>query len=308
MKHLFCTLLFLILFLFSVIAQNTAQKKEVFLVGVIKKSNLSKDPYRPLLKIAKAYQPHAIYVQSVPSFDTTSIRNAYGNFLDKSDSILSHSVFDMSHIAFLQKKKLKELKPYQHEKLSKFYYSNRSNANRLMHEYFAKNKMNKSKLVANDENTNLIFPLAVEMDINYLHSIDDQTERKAYANSWKNCTAQSQLDQQDKKGKKILSGLNRGELFASFFKRQAIFLNKPKTLKGYHTLHSFRYRTIPFPACTEGTQIWDRKNQKIADNIGQQVTLNPAIRNIVFLEPAHIIGVKAFLEAAYPELVVKLVR
>ena len=308
MKYLFTTTLFFSLFTLSVLGQSTIQKKEVLLVGVIKNPKLTKEPYRPLLKMAKAYQPQAIYVQSVPSFDTTSLRNAYGNFLDKSDSILSHSVFDMSHIAFLQNKKLKELKPYQHEKLSKFYYSNRSNANRLMHEYFAKNKMNKSKLVANDENTQLIFPLALEMDINYLYSIDDQSEKDEYAKRWKDCTAQSKLDKQDKKGKKILSKLNRGETFSSLFKRQAHFLNKQSTLKAYHTLYSFRYRTDPFSACTEGTQIWDRKNQKIADNIGQQVSQNNYIRNIIFLEPAHIIGVKAFLEATYPELKVTTIR
>ena len=308
MKHFFCCTSFLIVFVFSAFAQNTNPKKEVLLVGIIKNSKLTKEPYRPLLKMAKAYQPQAIFVQAVPSFDTTSLRNAYGNFLDKSDSILSNSVFDMSHIAFLQNKKLKDLKPYQHEKLSKYYYSNRSNANRLMHEYFAKNKMNKSKLVANNENTNLIFPLALSMDINYLYSIDDQSEKEAYQKSWKECTAQSKLDKQDKKGKKILSKLNRGETFSSLFNRQTYFVNKKNTIKGYHTLYSFRYRTEPFAACTEGTQIWDRKNQKIADNIGQQVNQNNFVRNIVFLEPAHIIGVKAFLEAAFPELKVRTLR
>lgn len=308
MKHFFPSTLFLLLIVFSLTAQNTIEEKEVFLVGIIKNSKLTKEPYRPLLKIAKAYQPQAIYVQSIPAFDTTSLRNAYGNFLDKSDSILSHSVFDMSHIAFLQNKKLKELKPYQHEKLSKFYYSNRSNANRLMHEYFAKNKLNKSTLVSNNENTNLIFPLALEMNISYLYSIDDQTERTAYQKSWKDCTSQSKLDEQDKKGKKILSKLTRGETFSSLFNRQAYFLNKKSTIKAYHHLYSFRYRTEPFPACTEGTQIWDRKNQKIADNIGKQVTQNPFTKNIIFIEPANILGVKAFLEAAYPEIKVKTLR
>ncbi|MCR9290376.1 MAG: DUF5694 domain-containing protein [Bacteroidetes bacterium] len=291
----------------SIFAQT--QQKEVLIIGTMHGvPKIVKNSYRPLLKKAKNYKPEAIFVEMSRAEDTLSLQKGQPWLISFADSIRQNTRFDENKISELQGKNLNELISEEFRLLSTYYYTNLDVANARYYKYLSKYGFEGRKKPSRAENQDLSFPLAAEMRLKIVHAMDFQQDRNEYSKTARQCYIESSKDQESKAINKTLKRNTIREYLSAIVGRLAYHNNAPKTIKVYHDINSMDFRKTDCEPCKKSQSYWNKRNQMMVRNIGNEIQKIDKIKNIVIVGAGHVYGMKAFFEKEYPDIKVKLLR
>jgi len=309
-------IIFLLFFAFAkaltaqtTIPEKTNLQQEIFIIGTMHEvPNIVKHAYKPLLKIAKEYQPDAIYVERQRPNDSLSLINYESSyFIPLSDSIAKTFTDDAIRYKKLQKTSLKNMIKEDFIFLSNHYAVQRDKANYLFYRYLIKYGIAGSRKPLRNENFDLTAPLAITMDINYIYSMDHQHETQAYTKFSGDCVQDSKKDGQIKLLTKHNKRDYRKHILPGLFGNLGIYSNRIETIKRYEVSNRFTFRETPCESCEAAKEIWDRRNKGMAYNIGSQVLENNQTKAIVIVGAGHVLGIKSELEKQFPNIKVRII-
>lgn len=302
------TLFFLISFLnISLFAQN--QQKEVLIIGTMHGvPKIVKNSYRPLLKKAKKYKPEAVFVEHSKPDDTLSLQKQFPWLMAFADSIRQNTAFDEAQISALQNKRLRQLKSEDFAILFTYFYANLDVANARYYKYLSEYGFKGRKEPSRYENQDLSFPLAVKMGLKEVYPMDFQHDRSEYGKTARQCYIMSQKDKESEAIGKTMKWNTIRAYFNGAIGRLAHHTNRPKTIKAYHDTNSMDFRKTDCEPCKESQFYWNKRNQMMVRNIGNEIRKNGTSKNIVIVGAGHVYGMKEYFEQEFPDIQVKLLK
>ena len=309
MKTLF-KLSFLCIFLFSAFAKaQLEQTQEVFIIGTMHKvPKIVKYAYKPLLKIAKEYEPNAIYTEYVPAYDSLSLAYDEGDrFVPLSDSIAAIFKNDKQCTERLLNTKVTKMSKDDFGYLKNYFAAQKDMANWSYYRYLERYGAQGSKEPTRHENGDLTAKLAIAMDMQKVYSMDYQQEAPVYNKLWEECIAASQEDGEVTKLVKENKSDYRKHMIPGVFGNLGVYSNRVETMKRYVRANRFEFRETPCEPCEEAGNVWDRRNAAMAKNIGDQVLDNNQEKAVVIVGAGHVLGIKAELEKQFPEIRVRII-
>lgn len=301
MKYLFCLI-------FSLLTVSAfGQQKEVLIIGTMHEvPPIVKNSYKPLLKFALKYKPEAIYVECVRPNDTISLNNDDKAFVMKSDSLKKIFVTNDERFEKLSSADLSQFAEADFTFMANTYLVKRDYANYYYYQYLAQYGLDGSPEPLRHENGDLSSKLAIALNLTYLHSMDDQLNRKEYHEAWGQCTELGAENGDNEINRKLGKKQYTTALIPALIGRLGQHTNKLKALNRLHTLNSFRYVQNQKLPCENARKYWDERNQRMAKNIAEQINQGTKMKNIVMVGAGHVIGLKEALEKNYPELKVRI--
>lgn len=295
--------LLLILLLISSLpasAQSSAQK-EVLIIGVMHQlPEIVRTSYLPLLQIAKDYAPQEIYVECVPPSDRKSwdiIAEKIGG--EMSDFWTIHNNLQQvgagMPIAFDPKDLGRAVGYFQHKG---------DYANTIYYLY----KINGTpKRALGDEFYDLSLPLAAAMGIDSLRSFDCRIYDKQYYAAIARATANWSQNGNAAAYNKLFKKDYNESVLPAMFGTYGRHSNSAKALQRAHDLNSFGFAVTGDEAVCEVNLIWAKRNEAMAQKIGEQVEASSATRSIVFVGCGHVVGINRALKKMFGQIVVKTI-
>jgi len=296
------------IFLVLIATQNgTAQQKEVVIIGTMHQvPNLVKNSYKPLLRYVKRYNPQAIYTETVMPSDTISLLNDSPKFLHKSDSVKLIFTQDEQRFERLMSEDLEGFSSEDFGFMATSFLVKRNYANYRYYNYLSTYGNKGSKKPLGNENHDLSARLAIHLNLKYLHSMDDQQNRKEYEEAWKDCMETGAENGDNQISNEINKKIFKSAVVPALIGRFGKHTNKVKSLERFHKVNSFRYVTQPHPSCDAATKYWDLRNKNMVRNVAEQVLEQEHVRNIVIVGAGHVIGMKEAFERDYPNIKVRI--
>lgn len=284
-----------------------AQDKELLIIGTMHEvPSIVSHSYRPLLKFAKKYQPEAIFVEDIRPCDTLSLKNFTPKLLRTADSLFQAEGIDEERFKQLKAKNLNELTTDDFVFLSNTYLKKRDRANYTYYKYLKSYGLAGSKKPSQNENGDLICPLAIYIGATELIPVDDHKTENEYQRAWSN-TVKAGRENGDAQ---ILSDLlkkdRKKRVFPSLMGKLGKYTNKLESLNRYYLINSCRYVEHPNDTSNTARQLWDDRNLRIAQNMSAQIKSNPYHKHILIIGAGHVISLKNILGQIYPELKVRL--
>lgn len=303
------TLLILTILFFAFNTNAQTEKKEVFIIGTMHQvPKYLKNSYKPLYKSALKYEPEAIYVENNRPEDTISQMNSSSKFIAYSDSIKNTFEYDDAKFNALMDADLRTLCKKNFRYLAKSFAIKRDYANYTYYKYLFAFGLKGAKKPLRNENSDITHKLALKLNMKYIYSMDDQSDRAEYHKAWRACSIEGQKNGDNEISKKMSKKIRRTAILPAIFGRHGKWTNNYKTMMLFHIGNSFRYSNSDCEPCKEGMKYWDLRNRKMAKNIGDQVTANNHQKNLVVVGAGHVIGLKEELEKAYPHLSIKIME
>ncbi|WBL25847.1 DUF5694 domain-containing protein [Zunongwangia sp. HGR-M22] len=305
------------IFIFIALSQiSFGQQKEVLLIGTMHNvPKIVKHSYRPLLKKVAKYQPEAIYVETPRPNDSISWEylkdgwsNSYKEFYALSDSLQNNYNFDQSRFQKLLNKNFNALTQKDLKELIKSFGYLRDYANYDFYSYIQQYGISGSSKPTRHEDGDLTAKLALQLNIKKLQSMDDQQTNKEYHQAWQNCAEDGRENGDNKINQKLNKKHYNKAIIPALFGRLGFYVNKRKSLKRLDQLASFSYVKNQTESCLEGLNFWNRRNHRMAQNIGSQVMGNSAKKSVVIVGAAHIYRIEKELKANFPEINVLLLN
>ncbi|AFC26266.1 DUF5694 domain-containing protein [Saprospira grandis] len=308
MKYLLCLSL---TFYFSLML---AQQKEIVLVGTMHMlPKRLKNSYKPLFKKSLAYQPEAIFVETVRPEDSLSwayLKNGHNeslkNFYQYSLKVREEFDFNQDTLEHLLSKDFQQMTKDDFKKIClsfayqldypNFYYY------RYVQDYFPEGHK-KSK---RHENYELSRKLALKLGHKKLYASDDQQTNAEFHQHWQACEKAIDKTPVKRKEKKIIRKIVLREVFPSIFGRYGIVNNKPKHLELLDSLSGLKYTDMEQPDCAKAVDYFKQRNKRFAYNLGRQIEANTFRKNILFVGASHIVGLKKELNKQFPNIKVIL--
>lgn len=281
--------------------------KELLIIGTMHQvPSIVNRSYRPLLKYAKKYKPEVIFTEDIRPDDSLSLKNFTPQFLSLSDSLSQAEGIDEARFVELKHKRLSELDSDDYAFLAQTYLKKRDRANYTYYNYLKTYGMAGSKKALRNENGDLIAPLAIALGITELIPVDDHKAEKEYQRAWNKSLKAIRGTDDDVTLNKLFKRDSHKRLWPSLWGRLGKYTNKPETLHRYYLINSCRYVSHQSELTDSVRQLWDGRNQRIAENLAEQIKTRPYHRHILIIGAGHVISVKEMLKQIYPELQVKL--
>lgn len=302
MKKLFLLILGVLIALFC-----SAQEKELLIIGTMHTvPTIVKNSYKPLLNYAVKYKPEAIYVEYIHHDDTLSINTYTPKFLEKSDSLKQKYQIDEKYFINIKDKKLADLTENDFSFLSQAYLLKRDKANYEYYKYLSLYGIGGAKKPLRNENDDLTFKLAAQMNITYLFPIDDHQSDEEYYKAWNNALRESEKNGDIKILHKLIRKNKRGLMIASLMGKLGKYTNSPKTINRYYLINSFRFANHPNAYTDLVEEYWEQRNQRMAENIVAHIMTNPYKKNVLIVGAGHVISLSNALKTICPSLKVIL--
>jgi len=308
------TLIIVLLICFNVTAQEKTQKEIVIIGTMHTVPKIVKKSYKPMLKIAKKYNPQAIYVESPMANDTASweyLKNGwsknYQRFYKLSDSIQKSWELDIEKYNKLTQKNFSNLTTSEIDYMIKASIYNRDNGNYELYSYLKKYGVEGAKKPTRHEDGDLTYKLALEKNLR-VHNMDDQQTNKEYHNAWSKCVKEGTANGNNAMSNKMNKKQYSKAKLPAIFRKLGKHTNKRENLEQLHTMSSFSYVVKDTQGCKEGRKYWNERNMRMAKNIANQVLQSTNSRNLVVVGASHVIGLEKELKTKYPELKVILMN
>lgn len=283
------------------------KSKEVFIMGTMHTvPKIVKNSYKPLLTYAIKYKPEAIYAERVRPNDTISLHYYYKKFVRKSDSVKKSFTPNKQRFKSLHEKGIVGFTKEDYEFIITSYLVKKDYANYYHYTYLKKYGVKGSKKPLRNENADLTSQLAIALQIQHIHAMDDQQTNAAYHKAWRKCAESGVLNGDNEINRKLNKKDYNSAVIPAIFGNLGKHTNKLKSLNRMHLLNSFRYVQNRNTDCQNATKYWDERNFRMARNIAEQVIEKEHKKNIVIVGAGHVIGLKEALEKNYPELKVQL--
>lgn len=308
-------LLSILIIFFNAVSSNsqntmaTSEQAEIFIIGTMHEvPKIVKHSYKPLLKIAKKYVPDAIYVERQRPEDSLSVINYESSyFIPLGDSISKTFIPDLKRYSQLRKTSIYDMSKGDFKFLTDYYAVYRDRANYTYYKYLLKFGTKGSKKPLRNENYDLTAPLAIAMNMNFIYAMDHQHETQLYTKLSKLCYIESRKDGQLVSLKKHNKRDYRKHMIPAVFGNLGIYTNRIKTVQRYQYANRFEFRKTPCKPCNDAADVWDRRNEGMARNIGSQVVKNGHKKAIVIVGAGHLLGIKKELEKQFPEIRIKII-
>lgn len=266
-----------------------------------------KHSYKPLLRIAKRYEPDAIYVERQRPNDSLSLANYESKwFLPAGDSL--RQVFNEDCLRYdrLMQTPVSAMSLDDYAFLRDYFIVNRDKANWNYYRYLARHGLKGSRKPYRNENGDLTAKLAIAMDMNRIYAMDHQHETQLYTKLWRECVIESRKDGQIKRLTKNNKRSYNRAILPAIFRRLGKHTNRVKTIRSYEISNRFTFRETPCEPCETAGEVWDRRNIGMARNIGGQMTESWHKKAVVIVGAGHVLGIKEALEAEFPGIRVKI--
>ncbi len=308
----FITALFLSIYILS--AQNTQQ--EVLIIGTMHTvPKIVKNSYKPMLRLAKKYNPEAIYVESPMANDTISweyLKNGwskgYQNFYKLSDSLQNHFDYNESKFNNILQKSFSNMDDEDLSYLVNSFAYQRDNGNYGFYKHLKKYGAKGVKKSLRHEDEDLTYKLALAMNHKKINSVDDQQTNKEYHIAWRKCSNEGVKNGNNAANSKLYKKNYNSAVLPAIFRGLGKHTNKPKSLQQLHDMASFSYVIEDTEGCKEGRKYFDERNMRITKNIANQVIASKKTRNIVIIGAAHVVGLQKEFQQNYPQLKVILMN
>lgn len=313
MKTKIAVFIYLLTSFIRLFSQDTPQ--EIVLVGTMHEvPKIVKKSYKPMLRLAKKYNPEAIFMETPMPNDTKSweyLKNgwskSYQKFYKLSDSLKQHTTFNHTKFQRFSSKKYEDLQSHEIQYLINAYAYKRDNGNYGLMKYLLKQGMKGAKHPTRHKDGDLTYKLALIKNLK-ITNMDDQQTNKAYHEGWNACIKKGVKNGNNAINNQLNKKDYRSAMIPAIFRRLGSHTNKRKTLQRLHQLSAFEYVTQDTEGCKKGRTYWNERNSRIAKNIGKQVLASGKQRNIVFIGASHIIGIEKELKTHYPKLKIILMN
>lgn len=302
------------IFIATLFSNGQEKQQEVLLMGTMHTvPKIVKKSYQPMLRVAKKYDPQAIYVESPMANDHQSWEyikkgwsKGYQKFYKLSDSIQKTFDFDQTELNRILDKEHSEMTAEDLDYLIQSFIYQRDNGNYEYYSYIKKHGLSGSKKPTRHEDGDLTFKLALQKGHKLVYNMDDQRTNGEYHAAWNKCVKEGVSN-----GNNVINNqLNKKDynsaIIPAIFRGLGKHTNQRKTLERLHMLSSFSYVIQDTEGCKEGRKYWNERNARMAKNIASQVLNSENERNIVIVGASHIAGLEKELKENYPNLKVKL--
>ncbi|MCE7992972.1 MAG: TraB/GumN family protein [Roseivirga sp.] len=285
-------------------------RQEVLIIGTMHDvPKIVKHSYKPLLRIARRYGPDAIYVERQRPDDSLSLANYESKwFLPLGDSLRRTFKQDCDRFDQLMASSIQTMSHDDFGFLRNYFAVNRDKANWSYYQYLAKYGLNGSRKPTRNENGDLTARLAIAMDMNRVFAMDHQHEAKLYTKLWRECIIASRKDGQVKRLTRHNKRSYNRAILPAIFGRLGKHTNRSKTIRSYEVSNRFTFRETPCEPCDAAGAVWDRRNAGMAKNIGEQMQEFSHKKAVVIVGAGHVLGIKAALEAQFPEIRVRILE
>jgi hypothetical protein len=305
---------FVSLFIITFFSFGQEKKQEVFLMGTMHTvPKIVKKSYQPMLRVAKKYDPQAIYVESPMAYDHQSweyLKNGwskgYRKFYKLSDSIQKTFDFDQRKFDRILSKKHSEMTDEDLNYLIKSFIHQRDNGNYEYYSYIKKYGIEGAKKPTRHEDGDLTFRLSLWKGHKLVYNMDDQRTNGKFHSAWSKCVKEGVSNGNNAINNKLNKKDYNSAILPAIFRGLGKHTNQRKSLERLHTLSSFSYVIKDTEGCKEGRKYWNERNARMAKNIATQILNSKNERNIVIVGASHIVGLEKELKENYPNLQVKL--
>lgn len=317
MKTLFTTILGL--FFTCTLLFGQAQKveqQEIFIIGASHTvPKIVKHSYGPVLKMAKKYDPQAIYVENPRPEDNESweyLKDGWSNYYKKfyflSDSLQKSTYkFNQERFTRLMNKKFEELSQTDLNTLINDFGYKRDISNHGFYISIKRHGLEGPNEPTRNEFGDVTYKLAIAQGIRKIRPMDDQRTNGQYHTAWQQCSQEGIDNGNNEINQKLYKKLYNASILPGILGRLGFHVNKRKSLQNLHNMSSFGYAKIKTPGCIDGERYWTERNERMANNIASQVLASDNTRNIVIVGAAHVIGLEKILKENYPMLKITLV-
>lgn len=290
--------------IFSIKAQD---QPEVLIIGTMHDvPKIVKHSYKPLLRMAKRYEPDAIYVERQRPDDSLSLANYESKwFLPAGDSLRQVFSEDCERFDELMHTPVSAMSAEDYAYLRDYFIVHRDKANWNYYRYLARHGLKGSRKPYRNENGDLTAELAIAMDMNRIYAMDHQHETQLYTKLWRECVIESRKDGQIKRLTKNNKKSYNRAILPAILGRLGKHTNRVKTIRSYEVSNKFTFRETPCEPCEAAGAVWDRRNMGMARNIGEQMTEFGHTKAVVIVGAGHVLGIKEALEAEFPGIRVK---
>lgn len=304
MKNYLCVKLFILNCL--VVGSIYAQQKEVLILGTMHTvPSIVKHSYSPMLKKALKYHPDFILTEDIMPTDSLSQVHYTPRFLEKAHDALQLGKVDENRVQQLFEKSLSALDQQDFEYLAKAFLQQKDRANFAYYNYLSIYGLNGSVKPLRNESDDVTHPLAIALGIRRLLPIDNHHFDKEYNAVWGKAVNAGKENGDLKKYIKLQKKNTRKQNINGLFGRLARFTNRPKTLDYYYQTNSVRYVENPNELTTQAQNLWDKRNEQMAQNILYQLDHSRGTRYVLIVGAGHVLSLQKALQVLRPELVVK---
>jgi len=305
---------FLLFSIFNLTGQKIQQ--EILIVGTMHTvPKIVKNSYKPMLKIAKKYNPEAIYIESPMANDTISweyLKNgwskSYQKFYKLSDSLQKYSNFNQSKFDIILRKPFSAMNQSDLNYLVASFAFKRDNGNYGFYKHLKRYGIKGSKKPMRHENEDLTYKLALAINQKIIISIDDQQTNREYHEAWGKCRKEGINNGNNKINSKLYRKNYNKAILPAIFRGLGKHTNKHKSLQQLHDMASFSYVVEDTKGCKEGRKYFDQRNMRITKNIAKKILKSKKTRNIVIIGAAHVIGLQKEFNEKYPNIKVILMN
>ena len=285
------------------------KEKEVLLLGTMHEvPKILKNSYRPLYKLAEAYQPETIYVETAMPDDELSweyLKEGYSKYLRDiyrlSDSLRQVYPYDAAILNNLLNKETTELSKEEIKTIRKSFLYLRDVPNFRHYTFILQYGVEGPKKPTRYENYDISTKLAIALNHKKIFATDDQQTNAAFHKYWHQCEKNIPKDY-EKKAKKLSSKLSRKLILPSLFGRYGIATNKWKNLQLLSELSGMTYSEGASEDCDLSIEYYNQRNQRIVKNLGTQILSSDKEKSVLVIGASHIIGVKEEFQKQFPNI------
>jgi len=300
----------------------TAQEPMILLLGTTHQFTDTLDVFGDIRNQIKDFAPDVICIENIPTWDTLSLRNIWSDILPVAARLRKEQELETANLPALQDQLLEAIQnnpkaPSLHAQLANVYYAQHNFYNAYYHWFVLARLLEKTDKVdpalipqlaldsiylrvakrhSTTEFGHIVFPVAAELGIQHLESIDERGEDPAFQKHTKKLFKRlifnlkifkamkiykkEQKKLSDAPGDEVMAYLNN-EAFRSF-------------LEG--VIEELPTRWSRSKKTKELIRLWEERNERMADRIEGVIQAKRPKRVLVVFGAAHVPAVKRYLD------------
>ncbi|MBX2875154.1 MAG: TraB/GumN family protein [Saprospiraceae bacterium] len=315
-------ILLLLMPLYLLYGGLTAQEPTILLLGTTHQFTDTVDVFADIRNQIKDFAPDMICIENIPTWDTLSLRNIWSDIFPVATRLRQEQKLETVDLPSLQGQLLESLQsspdnPRLHAQLANVYYAQHNFYNAYYHWVELARLLEKSdevdqaliphlaldsiylrvaKRQSRTEYGHIVFPVAAELGIHHLESIDERGEDPAFQKHSK------------KLFKRLIFNLKIFKAMKIYKKEQKKLIDAPgDEVMAYLNSEAFRSflegvieelptRWSRSKKTKELIRLWEERNERMADRIEDLIEVKRPERVLVVFGAAHVPSVKPFLE------------
>lgn len=317
-------MMLLLLPLYSFCGGLLAQQPTILLLGTTHQYTDTVDVFDNIRRQIKDFDPNVICIENIPTWDTLSLQNIWADILPVAARLRKEQELEATELPNLQDQLLKSIQnkpedPILRAQLANVYYAQHNFYNAYYHWFELARQLESSAAVdprviphlaldslylrvakrqSTTEYGHIVFPVARELGIHHLESIDERGEDPAFQK------------QSKKLFKRLIFNLKIFKAMKIYKKEQKKLIDAPgDEVMAYLNSEAFRSflttvieelptRWSRSKKTKELIRLWEERNERMANRIEGVIHEKSPERILVVFGAAHVPAVKTYLEKA----------